>query len=278
MSYIATIELKPGCISFSDEINSIFLSKLKTSADIDSEYDLTKIMKGIKEGKIRVKKGKLYRKETKIFKPLFFGVENTTIPVHREFHRMRGVIVMLDGENLTSQVQVGGLVNTNVPGVYSLEYSVSDKAGNVASVVRKITVVDRIAPVIVGVDAVAFAVGTAFDPLAGVSVTDNVDGVIDLAKVVVSVLDANGIVVPAVDVNTAGIYNVNYTVSDAAGNVATAVRVVTVEVPLDTKAPVISGADDKEINVGDSFDPIAGVTAVDETDGDVTANIKVTLQ
>lgn len=41
-------------------------------------------------------------------------------------------------------------------------------------------------------------------------------------------------------------------------------------------APVISGATDKTIKVGDSFDPKAGVTASDEEDGDLTSRLTVT--
>ena len=46
--------------------------------------------------------------------------------------------------------------------------------------------------------------------------------------------------------------------------------------PSDMTKPTITGANDVEITVGDAFDPKAGVTANDDTDGDVTSNIKVT--
>jgi hypothetical protein len=280
MSYIATIELKEGCTSFIDGNNSIFLSIMKPTAEIDSSIDLTAIENGIRDKKIIVKKGKLHhhKKHHYKFEPKFFGVDDIIIPIHREFHRMRGVIVMSDGINVTDQVQVQGVVNTNLPGVYTLVYTVSDKAGNTASAERKVTVADKTAPVITGADDLSFVKGTAFDPLVGISVTDNVDGAIDLSKVTVSVVDANGNALSAVDVNTAGIYTVKYVVSDAAGNVASAERKVTVEIPVDTAAPVLSGVNDVEIAVGDSFDPMAGVTAVDDVDGDVTANIQVTLK
>ena len=44
---------------------------------------------------------------------------------------------------------------------------------------------------------------------------------------------------------------------------------------LNINAPVISGAADKTIKVGDSFDAKAGVTAADEKDGDLTSKITV---
>ena len=48
------------------------------------------------------------------------------------------------------------------------------------------------------------------------------------------------------------------------------------ETPKDTTKPTITGVEDKTITVGDVFDPKAGVTANDDTDGDVTSRIKVT--
>ncbi|MGL4345396.1 MAG: glycosyl hydrolase family 18 protein, partial [Cellulosilyticaceae bacterium] len=42
------------------------------------------------------------------------------------------------------------------------------------------------------------------------------------------------------------------------------------------QAPVITGATDKKITVGDAFDPMAGVTALDKEDGTITDRINVT--
>lgn len=45
--------------------------------------------------------------------------------------------------------------------------------------------------------------------------------------------------------------------------------------PVDTVPPVISGADGVAVEFGVSFDPMAGVKAVDDVDGDVTGAVKV---
>lgn len=45
--------------------------------------------------------------------------------------------------------------------------------------------------------------------------------------------------------------------------------------PVDTVPPVISGADDVAVEFCASFDPMAGVKAVDDVDGDVTGAVKV---
>ncbi|WP_210651045.1 LamG-like jellyroll fold domain-containing protein [Nocardioides sp. SYSU D00065] len=95
-------------------------------------------------------------------------------------------------------------------------------------------VADVVAPVIrlAGADTVAH--GAAFDPLAGVSVSDDRDG--DLTGGVA--------VLGQVDTATAGRYQLVYLVSDAAGNQSVASRTVTVEpapAPVNTARPAING-------------------------------------
>lgn len=46
--------------------------------------------------------------------------------------------------------------------------------------------------------------------------------------------------------------------------------------PETNSKPVLNGVVDKEIKVGDSFNPMEGVTAKDKEDGDLTKNVKVT--
>lgn len=78
---------------------------------------------------------------------------------------------------------------------------------------------DTVKPVIVGVATVEIPVGETFDPMAGVSATDDIDG--DLTSAIVVSGDT-------VNVNRAGDYVVVYTVTDAAGNQAVKQRVVSV--------------------------------------------------
>jgi beta-lactamase class A len=61
--------------------------------------------------------------------------------------------------------------------------------------------------------------------------------------------------------------------TDAAGNQNSYVINLMVVSP-DTKPPVLSGIDETEIRLGDRFDPLGGITAEDETDGDLTDRIK----
>jgi len=55
----------------------------------------------------------------------------------------------------------------------------------------------------------------------------------------------------------------------------TTVETTTTTVVEDITQPVLSGFEDVSINVGDTFVALAGVTAMDDTDGDITANIEV---
>ncbi|MGL4343766.1 MAG: immunoglobulin-like domain-containing protein, partial [Cellulosilyticaceae bacterium] len=123
------------------------------------------------------------------------------------------------------------------------------------------------APTIKGVKDVILTVGDAFDEMEGVTARDKEDG--DLTAEIV--------VEGTVDTDTVGTYELVYTVSDSEGLTTTATRVVTVEeaVVEPNQAPVLSGVTNKTITVGDAFDDMAGVTATDKEDGDLTAGIVV---
>ena len=99
----------------------------------------------------------------------------------------------------------------------------------------------------------------------GVTATDNEFGEVTL------VIDSS-----AVDVNTAGVYDVVYTATDLAGNVATVTVTVTVS-EADVTNPVLMGVP-SEVYVllnGVAPDYAFGVTASDNIDGDITASITV---
>lgn len=120
----------------------------------------------------------------------------------------------IDG-NLTSSIVTTGSVNTNVPGTYTINYDVSDAAGNTATQVsRTVIVSDNTAPVITlnGASTVNLNVGDSYTD-QGATATDNVDG--NLTSSIVTT--------GSVNTNTAGTYSINYNVSDAAGNAATQV-------------------------------------------------------
>ena len=119
----------------------------------------------------------------------------------------------------TLTVIVSGAVDSATAGSYTLTYSASDSAGNAAIVVtRTVTVADTVAPVITlaGSASVNHEQGTSYTDL-GATASDTVGGAMSVT------------VTGDVDTETAGIYTLTYTVTDLAGNTATAVtRTVTV--------------------------------------------------
>jgi len=115
-----------------------------------------------------------------------------------------------------------GFGNSLVNGaVYDIAYDATDIAGNVGLTVPNTNVTyDTEAPVItlLGVPAMAAPFGSVYTD-AGATAVDNVDGTITGSIVMTG----------AVDTSAAGVYTLNYDVTDAAGNAATTVhRFVTV--------------------------------------------------
>ncbi len=124
---------------------------------------------------------------------------------------------------LPSMVNDGGL-DFDVAGTYTVTYTVYDLSGNITTLDVIVTINDKEAPTI-NVNNFTLNAGDQFDPLASVTITDNVDGTIDPANVTVTGLDAfmsNGFAL------TEGTFDITFEVSDAAGNVASKTVSVTV--------------------------------------------------
>lgn len=114
-----------------------------------------------------------------------------------------------------------------------------------------------------------YAIGDALD-LSGMVVTATMSDGTTAAE-----LGEGEYTVSEFDSSTAG--EKTLTVTYAADTSLTATLEVTVKEaePVDTVPPVISGADDVAVEFGASFDPMAGVKAVDDVDSDVTGAVKV---
>ncbi|HAX73292.1 MAG TPA: chitinase [Firmicutes bacterium] len=200
--------------------------------------------------------------------PVLSGVSNKTITVGDLFSALEGVSASdkEDGD-LTAKIKVEGVVDVETAGTYELTYSVSDSQGLTTSVKRIITVMEPLpnqAPTLNGVEDITIYVGEAFNPLKNITATDDKDG--DLT----AQIKVEG----TVNVNVAGRYELTYKVSDSEGLTTSKTRVVTV-VREPNQAPVLSGIQEITINVGDVFDALAGIQAMDKEDGDLTAQIKV---
>lgn len=75
--------------------------------------------------------------------PVIIGANDVTIKVGEGFDFLKDVKATDDIEgDITSRLLHEGEVNNQLPGVYQIVYTVSDNAGNIGKVVRKVTVIE----------------------------------------------------------------------------------------------------------------------------------------
>jgi len=172
-----------------------------------------------------------------------------------------------DGD-ITAQINITTDLNTNVVQQYTVNYDVSDAAGNNAvTVTRLVNVKDTTIPVIVleGANPLTLERGDIYSE-PGATATDNIDGTSAL-------IEAN--ITGNVAIDKVGTYILNYNFSDNSGNPAiTVTRTITV---IDTVIPVIFLLGDQpfyhELNTPYT-DP--GATAEDPPADNISLNIAPT--
>ena len=199
--------------------------------------------------------------------------EDKTLTVGDAFDPMADVTAT-DAEdgNLTDKIEIlNNEVDTTKPGKYEVTYKVTDSKG--ASYTKSITVtvnpkmeVLNAIPTIKAEDK-TLTVGDTFDPKADVTAEDVEDG---------NLTDKIEVLKNEVDTTKAGKYEVTYKVTDSKGASRTKTITVTVNPKMEplNEAPTID-VTDKEITVGDKFDPKDGVTAKDKEDGNLTDKIEI---
>ena len=162
-------------------------------------------------------------------------------------------------------------VNTDVAGKYEVTYKVTDRKGATSRKTIIVTVNPKMEPInaapVINATDKTLTVGDTFDPKADVTATDVEDG--DLT-------DKIEVLKNEVDTTKAGKYEVTYKVTDRKGASRTKTITVTVNPKIEplNEAPTID-VTDKEITVGDKFDPKEGVTAKDKEDGNLTDKIEI---
>lgn len=201
------------------------------------------------------------------------SASDKTIKVGDKFNPLDGVSAKSgDGEDLTNKIEISdNEVNVDKAGTYKVSYYVKDSNGKEAFKTITVTVEkdeekENSLPVINASDK-TIELGSKFNPLDGVSASDEEDG--DLTNNI-TIISSN------VDVNKEGVYVVTYEVKDNDGGKARKSINITVvkKTEKENKAPIIK-ASDKTIKKGQKFNPLDGVSASDEEDGDLTSKIKV---
>lgn len=138
------------------------------------------------------------------------GVGSMTVP-HAALFVDPGATA-LDARDGVRSVTTSGSVNTAVAGTYTISYTATDLAGNIATASRTVFVTDQTAPqvTLIGASSIRIPTGGSFtDP--GATAADAVDGT----------LPAN--VTGSVNGNLPGTYVLSYKATDAAGNTSAAV-------------------------------------------------------
>lgn len=212
---------------------------------------------------------------------------NLTLEVGDKFDEKQGVKATdANGVDITDDIEVlENTVKTDREGNYIVVYRVTDSGGNTTVKDRLVTVVakgqkpvepnkDTEPPVILGAESKVIYVGDKFDPMKGVTATDNVDSVVSVH-----------VVENKVNTKVAGTYSVIYEATDKAGNTSRVTREVRVvdkdnanTEKKDTVAPVIKLLGGADTLVAQPKHPIRipnYLEALDDVDGDVGANLKI---
>ena len=173
----------------------------------------------------------------------------------------------LDDRDGNITVVINGNININSVGTYTITYTATDRAGNIATKTRTVKVVfppDTTAPIISlnGANPLILEAGDIYTEL-GATATDDRDG-----NVTVTISGS-------VDNKSVGDYSITYKAKDSAGNEATATRVVKVQ---DTTAPTITLKGDANITIhlNDNYTE-QGVNTSDNANGEIKVTISGTV-
>jgi len=163
------------------------------------------------------------------------GASTVTLNLDDTYTEVGATATDVPDGDLTASIITTGTVDTSTPGTYTITYAVTDSFASTATATRMVMVIDTIPPVVTlnGSATVTQSFGNYVD--AGATVTDNVDT--GLTVIANPVLDAT---------SAAGTYTVTYTATDAAGNVGTATRTVTIN-PCQNVNPITGGCEDKPL-------------------------------
>ena len=266
-------------VTATDEEDGDLTDKIKI---LNNEVDMTKPGKYEVTYKVTDNGGASYVKTIKVtvnpkMEPInaapIIKAEDKTLTVGDTFDPKADVTATDEEDgDLTNKIEIlKNDVDTTKPGKYEVTYKVTDRKG--ASYTKSITVtvnpkmeVLNAIPTIKAEDK-TLTVGDTFDPKADVTAEDVEDG--DLT-------DKIEVLKNEVDTTKSGKYEVTYKVTDNQGASRTKTITVTVNPKVEplNEAPTID-VTDKEITVGDKFDPKEGVTAKDKEDGNLTDKIEI---
>lgn len=186
------------------------------------------------------------------------------LPLNGTFDPMEGVLATdrSDGD-ITNQVEVFSQVDTSVPGVYYVDYSVTNSLGIPNGAWRQVIVFESSVPVI-WAENFESPLDQELDPMwMKLEAYDLEDG--DLRESI-------SWDVSAVNIHVAGTYPIVVSVTDSDGNTAQTTIYVTIK---DYSYPELY-VEDYTVYLNAEFDPFVYVGAWDSLDGEITNLVVVT--
>ena len=179
------------------------------------------------------------------------------------------------------KIKVDGIdsINARKVGEYTITYMVTDEAENTSVATRTVKVIESIPPIIALnkplYSIVSLDVNNDTYTEYGAEAYDIIDGELGVTDLT-SKIKITGYV----DTTKVGTYTITYTVADWSGNVSTVNRTIEVE---DKSAPKITLSNRETVDVtykktfgGNATVAIPKGIAIDNLDGDISKNVKVT--
>ncbi|EJV43903.1 LPXTG-domain-containing protein cell wall anchor domain [Bacillus toyonensis] len=264
-------------VSATDKEDGDITSKVTVDGSVDTSkpgtYELTYTVLDSKGHTVIAKQTVTVKQkvETTNEAPVLTVPFTTTLRVGEKFDPMSGVSASdKEDGNLTNKIKYKGNVDTSKPGKYIVEYWVVDSKGVNATATQSVIVKENeetpdMEPKLTVPTRTTINVGDKFNPLSGVKAIDNEDGDIT-DKVTVD---------GSVDASKPGTYELTYTVKDSKGHTVTAKQTVTVKQKVESKDedPVLTVPTEVTLHVGDKYNPLSGVKAIDKEDGDITDKV-----
>ncbi len=161
-------------------------------------------------------------------KPEIKGVKDIKAYVSEKVDYLKGISATDNRDGIITEIIVdSSQVKVDKPGEYTVGYSVSDKAGNIATTEASVIILEDKAPVIKGLSDKVVFIDEDVNYLNGVAAIDDRDGDIT-SKLKVDKSKVN--------LKAVGSYKVFYTVVDSSGNETKETITVTVKAKKSTKS------------------------------------------
>ncbi|MBW8381356.1 MAG: DUF5011 domain-containing protein [Youngiibacter sp.] len=185
------------------------------------------------------------------------------LSLNAAFDPMQGVSAIdpTDGD-ITDQVMLESYVDTSMPGLYYVEYSITNSLGISNGASRQVIVFESSVPIIMAYDFESPLNQEIDQSSTHFEAYDLEDG--DIWESII--WDKS-----AVDINTAGTYPIMLSVTDSDGNMAEATCYVTIK---DYSYPELE-VYDYSIIIGSDYDPLNYAYAWDQKDGEISYLVEV---